>query len=90
MFGPTGKPLAIVELVREVDREPDRLVRDWAREAVYVEVADLLGCARESHDPTPAPRATDRIRHALRAGYRRCPLCLGPLGPLAAAERAAT
>lgn len=75
LAGPHGKYLALVRLVRVIDAEPDRVVRAWAREAVWRDVRLLFGWRAPLIDDDPRLPYDERVRLLVRAGYRDCPVC---------------
>jgi hypothetical protein len=75
MSGPNGKSVAILRLAETLRDEPDPVVREWAREAIWREVRGLLGWRPALDDEEPRLPHGERIRLAVRAGYRDCPLC---------------
>jgi hypothetical protein len=81
LAGPRGRYLALVRLVQRIDAEPDRVVRAWAREAVWRDVRHLFAWRPEIDDHTPPLRHDERVRLMVRAGYRECPIGGCRLGP---------
>jgi hypothetical protein len=85
LAGPHGKALAIVKLARTLADVPDVTIREWAREAIWREVRDLLGWIPPLVEEPRLPFA-ERLRLFVIAGYRHCPCCGRPWDPASMRE----
>jgi hypothetical protein len=85
MSGQSGKPAAILRLVRLFEGEDDPTVREWCREAVWREVRDILGWEPPIFEQPRLPYK-ERVRLFVIAGYRTCPCCGRRMEPAAARE----
>lgn len=73
--GHNGWPLAIVELAKRLDREPEP-ERSWARTVIYLEVRGLLGDEPGTDYPHVPPKSWEwRIRQLIGSGRDHCPTC---------------